>query len=133
MVKICTTEHNNVPFKLCIKLTFKIQNIFVTGIFYVRDKEFSKEYNMMLGYGFLKSNYMLDCQANKLKIEHNTLYIINSNTSSNLVNVLNITHKNKYFYNKNFDKFPTIVKHSQGSLKANDHVFINSMFSVFIK
>lgn len=69
-VTIHTFDNSVIPFRQCIKITFKINNEFVTGTFYVTSHNFQGDYKMLLGFDFLKKNRMIlnfDKKTLKLK------------------------------------------------------------------
>lgn len=49
-VQIHTIGNMVIPFKICIKFTFKIEHVFVTGLFYVTDTNFGEKHNFRLRF-----------------------------------------------------------------------------------
>lgn len=73
-VKIFTLDNTNIPFRQCVKINFKLNQTFVTGVFYVSHKNFQKEYDTILGYDFLKFNRMiLDCDRKTLNFKNESI------------------------------------------------------------
>lgn len=55
-VSIQSFANTSIPFRQSVKLTFKINNIFTTGTFYVTSKNFEGEYKVLLNFDYLKVN-----------------------------------------------------------------------------
>lgn len=93
-VKIQTLTNSSISFKQCIKLSFKLENTFVTGTFYITNEDFGRDYNVLLGFDFLKNNkILLDCdtQIMKLKNKNIKLHFIEPD-SCDIVNAINVTN-----------------------------------------
>lgn len=73
-VKIQTLTNSTIAFKQCIKLTFKLDNVFVSGAFYVTNSDFGRDYNMLLGFDFLKTNkIILDFEDKTMKLKNKNI------------------------------------------------------------
>ena len=81
-VRIHTLNNSTIPFKSCIKINFKLGGVYVTGHFYVTTQDFPQNYQMIMGYDFLKENIMtLDCYKRQLKFKHVQLDLNNITSS----------------------------------------------------
>ena len=113
-VRIHTLNNSTIPFISCIKIKFKLGGVYVTGYFYVTTQDFPQEYQMIMGYDFLKENLMvLDCNSRKLNFRHvelslNTLENANhshkqEDNSISQTNVNNCAQKDIGIQNKHED------------------------------
>lgn len=66
-VKIQAIGQIMIPFTKTIEFTFGIQNKFVKNLYFVTDRDFSTEYDLLLGYAFLKENKVIqDCAVRNI-------------------------------------------------------------------
>ena len=126
-VNIHTLNNQTIPFRNCIQITFKVENIFVTGTFYVTQNVIQRPYKMIIGFDFLKHNKItLDFTNSTLKLKNSQInfnqpntYTLNNNLNMNQIqtkqshtehnNSSNSSHTNIHKINQNsftYDKFP---------------------------
>ena len=120
-VKIHTLDNHVIPFKSCIKIRFRLNGIFVTAIFYVLMHDFNKNYNVILGYDFLKNNKMiLDCETKSLKFKNTKipLYLGNktdtTNEQMNTIYNIHVKQNSKIDGSQNYQQ--SLIKNDQLNL-----------------
>lgn len=97
-IRINTFDGGNIPFKKCVKITFKLNNIFTTGTFYVTNENFKGNYKVLLGYDYLKNNHMiLDLQQSCLIVKNTKIPLHNGDHRINTcpVNVSTIAEQSE--------------------------------------
>lgn len=89
-IRIQSFSGTTIPFNHCIQLSFKLQNAFTSGTFYVTENNFTASYNMLLGYDYLKTNQMvIDIEKKLLKFK-NVKIPLNHNDNKLPVQDINI-------------------------------------------
>lgn len=79
-VNIQSFNGTSIPFKNCIKMSFKLQNSFTYGTLYVTTKNFIGKNKMLLNYDFLKNNQMvINLQKQTLKLKNTTIKLNEKN------------------------------------------------------
>lgn len=80
-VRIQTLDSTTIPFQKTVEFSFKIGDKNVKNTYFVTTKNFSENYDLILGFDFLKNNEVtLNCIENKIIIK-NTPVTINGNMS----------------------------------------------------
>lgn len=70
-IKVTILSNKTIPFKHGAKFKFQNYNYFLNSKFYVTHEEFDKNYQIILGYDFSKSNkIVMDFENNTLKFNN---------------------------------------------------------------
>lgn len=129
-ITIQSFDNSKISFRHCIKLTFKINNIFTTGTFYVTSKSFQGDYDMLLGYDYLKINRMiLDFNEKALRFK-NTRLSLEPQKDKDYNSQINVLHKNN-------DNTVVTNKSNKGNTKkvkrVNTEIFATSVKDIHIQ
>lgn len=110
-IKIQTLTNSTIAFKQCVKLTFRLENIFVSGAFFVTNRDFGRDYNMLLGFDFLKTNKIIldfEDKTMKLKNKNIALHFSTDETQGQINNVtpstVNLNNNQQELHNN--EEFP---------------------------
>lgn len=70
-IRIQSFSGTLIPFKHCVQFTFKLQNAFTLGTFYVTENNFTGTYKILLGCDYLRNNHIiLDMKEKQLKLKN---------------------------------------------------------------
>lgn len=94
-IRIQSFNGNSIPFKSCVKLSFKINNTFTSGTFYVTNKNFNGNYKMLMGFDYLKNNQMIINLQNKSLKFKNTEVKLNNKEDITVIQQVNVNNIQK--------------------------------------
>ena len=122
-VRIHALNNASIPFTKCVKLTFKINNIFVTGSFYVTNYEYQKSYNMLIGYDFLKINkIILDCNRNVLQLKNTQIPLDINEPNTDEQNIINYMKNSKIQCTNKKIKHDRVAQRNSPKMQINNEV-----------